>query len=653
MTRLSIVRFILPLAFVVALVGCEEAPVTPPEDDSTRIEYDSSEIEVDALGGNYSMGYTILNGIDGINPVPQVNVSWIKNLRADGSYIYFTVEANPLAEARTTKIDLKYPGVETPVLLTVKQPTVAEQLFTIEITASGVDYATTLITPQDPEMMYVAFGSSVNYMLESGIDSPEALFEDDYNYFATYSEQTDSDLIPFMLVNGFAHKEATSVTWTGMTLGEPFVIYAYGIKPSEDMLDYELATPIYHIIYTPTSEKMPVVEFEMNYQINGPEVTHTISPNGWEGAYYYEYFAEGSNYYYPEELEITDTYIATVMSDWQQFMDVYLNFGYSAEEIVEMACYYDTFTKSETLRASTKYMAQAYAIQIINGVPKVASVPQITYFTTGDVTQSDMTFDIAVENCYVRVADIVVTPSTDDEPYCAYLLPKSYVPEGSDEDVAQWLLSNHSAKQTYGKLTEHLNTLQPETDYSIFVVGVLGGVTTTDLYRRDFRTESEGECLNSVVSIDYGGPYSAAELAKIDPATYADVAMYDEYGYYLMWAEMRTAEPTEDMFYYHYELSEIAALGTDGVVADLLANYPSKSVSVLSGRNDVQFVLCGVAMDYRGNISELWMSDPFSFNLADKRPSEEFLAKFNNRTTSAYKPLAAKSESSLVFYDGE
>lgn len=655
MTRISMIKFLLPLAFVFAIVGCkeEEETIIPPKDTSTRITYDSTEIEVAGLGGDYSMGYTIDNAINGVNPVPQVNVTWIKNLRADDKKIYFTVESNPLAEQRKTMIDLKYPGVDTPVLLSVKQAVVEEQLLSFEITESGIDYAITAITPQDPEMIYVAFGSSVNYMRENGIDSPEALFEDDYNFFSSFAEQTESILVSFMLYNGYAHMGNRSVKWTGMSLGDPFVIYAYGIKPTEDMRDYELATPIYHIIYTPTSDSLSVVEFEMTYQISGPEVTHTISPKSWDGAYYYEYFAEGSDYYYDPELEITDAYIGSVISDWQQFMNIYLNFGYSAEAIIDMACYRGTFTKTDTLLANTNYMAQVYAIDVIDGVPQVVSVPQITYFTTGDVSQSDMTFELAVENCYVRVADVEVIPSTNDEPYSAYIVPTSYVPEGSNDVISQWLLAQLGTKLTYGPLREHLNTLTPETEYSLFVVGVLGGVTTTDLYRYDFRTEAPGECLNSVVSIDYQGPYSAAELADIDPETYAEVAMYDDYGFYLMWAEMNAAEPTPDMFYYHYEPSEIMELGTDGIVADLLAHYPSKKISVLSGRNDVPFVLCGVVMDERGNISDLWMSDPFSFNLADKRPTEEFLAKFNSSSASAYRPLAAAPKGSLVFYDVE
>lgn len=652
MRLLSLVKIILPIALVVAMVGCEEeAPVTPPEDGTTRIEYASTEIEVAALGGDYSMGYVIHNGIDGIKPVPQANVPWIKNMRADESNIYFTVEANPHFEGRSTKIDLKYPGVDVPVLLTVSQAAVEEQMFTIELVEKGVSTCTTKIVPQDAEMIYVAYGSSVDYMYEMGIETPEALFEDDFNYFNAFAEKYESVLVPFMLANNFAHKGQKSVTWAGLSIGNPFVIYVYGITPSEDNTSYEIATPIYHIIVTPTSEDMLHIDFEMSYEINGAEVKHTVKPVNWTGAYYYEYFPEGSNYYYPEELEVTDTYIGSVISDWQQFMDVYLDFGYSGGAIMDMACSRGTYTKSEVLLANTKYMAQAYAIELVNGVPEVVSVPQITYFTTGDVPQSNMTFDIAVENCYVRVADIVVTPSTDDEPYCAYLLPKEYVPEGSNEDIADWLLANLNSKLTYGTLREHVNTLSPETEYSLMVVGMFGGITTTELYRYDFTTEAAGEALNSVVRVDIGGPYSAAELAEVDPETFADVAMYDDYGYYIMWAEMITQEPTIDMFFHHYELSKIAELGNEGIVADLLAKYPSKSVTMLSGRNDIQFVMCGVAMDSRGNVSDLWMSDPFSFNLADKRPREEFLAKFNSAAPSAYKPLAAKSKSSLVFYD--
>ncbi len=628
MTHQSAFYFIAIAMATLFMVACTESPVSEPEQDEASLRFDQESIEVDPLGGEYSVYYTLTNGIANINPVPQVNVSWIKDLRADDQMIYFTVEPNTTASMRSTKIDLKYPGIEIPILLTVNQPIPAEAMFSIDVTNLSTTGCATIIVPKEPEMYYIAFGASVSYLRDEGIETAEQLFMDDYTYFKSLIEQYDNvNFGQFLIYNRYAHQGTSEPIFSGLSLNESFVIYVYGIEFTEDTSDYSLATPIYHVIVTPTSDDMPEVKFTMTYDIDGPEVTHHVTPIDYDGAYYYEYFPEGNQYFYPEEQEITEAYVASVISDWNMFADIYLNFGYSAEQFMAMACRKGTFTKSETLIANTRYMAQAYAIENVDGKPLVVSKPQITYFTTGDVNASDMTIDINIENVYARVADVTITPSSDDESYCVFLSPTSIIDDQSD--IIDGILANNKVSPIVGTYTEHLNSLSPETEYSILAFGYHGGKATTELFRLDFTTTAAGTCENSVQTINIGAPYSAAELAEIDPDTYGTVAMYDEYGYYLMWAELIPEKPTQDIFFHHYELVDIQELGTSGIINDLL-RYPSRPIQTLSWRNDVQFIMCGIVMDYKGDVSELWMGNPFSFNLANKRPREEFLEKIHS-----------------------
>ena len=638
--------YLIAAALITLLAGaCTDRSVPEPTpQEGVSLSFDQSEIEVDALGGEYSVYYTLTNGIDNINPVPQVNVSWIKDLRADDEMIYFTVEPNASAAARSTKIDLKYPGVEIPVLLTVNQPLPSEALFMINVKDMSISDCETIIIPKDPEMYYIAYGASVSYMRQEGIETAEQLFEDDYTYFKAIADQYGANLGQFLIYNNMAHQDTRELTFTGLSLNESFVIYVYGIEFTDDTKDYSLATPIYHVIVTPSMEDMMEVKFSMEYDINGPEVTHRITPIDWDGEFYYEYFAEGNQYFYPEEEEITDAYVASVISDWDMFVDIYMDFGYTASQFMDMACKSGTYEQSVTLLADTRYMAQAYAIEEVGGRPQVVSVPHITYFTTGNVDSSDMTIDIAIENVYARVGDISIIPSSQEEGYCVFIGTQDVIP--TEGDIIEWILSKYSVSPIVGTYTEHMNSLIPETDYSILAFGYYGGKATTGLFRVDFTTTAAGTCENSVKQINVGAPYSAAELAEIDPETYAHVAMYDENGYYLMWAELIPENATPDLFYRQYDLTSVQQLGTDGIIADLL-RYPSKPVQTLSFRNDLPFVICGVVMDQEGDISELMISEPYSFNLADKRPSEEFLAKIHSYDSYA-RTLSAKRESLVI-----
>ena len=77
-----------------------------------------------------------------------------------------------------------------------------------------------------------------------------------------------------------------------------------------------------------------------------------------------------------------------------------------------------------------------------------------------------------------------------------------------------------------------------------------------------------------------------------------------------------------------------------------ILSYPSTQIATLTARSGVEFTMCGVTMDYRGNYSEMWKSEPFmyEYNEATKRPIEEFIAKFNTPNTSGKMLLVAPGE---------
>jgi hypothetical protein len=50
--------------------------------------------------------------------------------------------------------------------------------------------------------------------------------------------------------------------------------------------------------------------------------------------------------------------------------------------------------------------------------------------------------------------------------------------------------------------------------------------------------------------------------------------------------------------------------------------------------------MCAVTMDYRGNFSDMWMSEPFMFNYNEqtKLPLEEIISKIFGSSTQSAKP---------------
>lgn len=636
-------RNILHLFYVSALVvaglfaGCAEdpvGPVPPPDVQQPEVVVDQSEITIDNKGGEYTVSYTVKNPIEGVNPLAVTEAQWIVSLETTDGELRFTAAANTTDQSREAIIELRYPTSETTPTIKVLQGGVSSEYFNFWITDIEANTCISHVEPSDKQMTYVVFMSEVSYLVDMGIETAEALFEDDKSYFQSLADSIDSTLATMMMANGIAHVGDAHIRWTGMTPGSDCAVYVYGVRFNDDGTDYELITPITYEVVTPKTAEMQDITFTIEHTIDGPMVTHRITPDNWQGAFFYEYFPEGSPYYYPDTEPVTDDYTASVRSDWMELVSAYLGMGYSAESLLYDFCYFDSTELNSDLVAETKYMAQAYAIDIVDGLPQVVSKPTLKYFTTGIVEPSDMTFDYAVENVYVRVADVRITPSNSTDPYIVVVTTTADVPEGSDEEITSWALSTFSLSSYLGQIESHLYTLSPETGYTLLIFGYKGGVVTTPLTRYDFTTEAAGECTNSVVGIRYDGPYSPRELAAYDPENYSQVAMYEDYGYYVFWSQIVAEEPTRDMFHHHFSPQD--AMYGQEYIAEKLINYAPLETQALTGSSGSTYILCGMVMDERGNLSKVWMSDPFSYDLkSEKRPLEELIEVLTSGTTRA------------------
>jgi hypothetical protein len=104
--------------------------------------------------------------------------------------------------------------------------------------------------------------------------------------------------------------------------------------------------------------------------------------------------------------------------------------------------------------------------------------------------------------------------------------------------------------------------------------------------------------------------------------------MFETMGWYAMWSEIFTAEPTVDMFYYIYSAQEFMMAGEDAVFADLVS-YVSPKVQLLTAESGELYLMCAVIMDYKGNYSPMWTSEPFMYDYSAEtmRPLEELIDK--------------------------
>ncbi len=605
-------------------------------DTTTSVVFSDLEnltVELDSKGGEVVLTYVINNGIEGIDIVAATDVDWISDIMVNNGTLTFKVAKNMEAKARDSKIRVTYPNADS-ISIMVKQAQFDAITFELEVTSSTSTSCTTLITPSNEEYAYIAYMAEVDYFLMANITTAEELFEDDYNYYMDFAQQWEAPLLKeFFLMNYIAYQGEYSIDWTGMVPGKEYVLYVYAIEFNEENNDYWLASPVTYKMVTLQSEELTDVNFDVNVEINGPNATYNITPKNWDGYYYLTVYEEGDYMY--RNTPADDSYAELVSSVWLNMMSELMASGYAADQIISLMCLQGPEEYSEVLKGNTNYAMAIYAVDMVDGLPQVVSKPQIKNFTTEEIGASYMTLDIKVENKYVRVADVTVTPSTN-EYYTVAIVPFSEVPESSNSEIIDWLNDNFAMDSYHGEIFSHLNTLQPETAYSILAYGYYGGVVTTDLFRYDFTTDAESECENGVVRVDYNGPYSLAELEAYDPDYFYNYGMFETMGWYAMWSEISTEQPTQDMFYCIYSAQEVSVYGEEAVFADLVS-YPCSKTQLLTGENGKLYVMCAVCMDYRGNYSEMWMSEPFMYNYdaSTKRPLEELLDKLYGTQSAA------------------
>ena len=621
------------IVLAVASWSCKPSDIDDVVDTSTSVKFDKESVEVGYEECDVTLSYTINNGIEGIDIVAATEAEWISNLKANNGTLTFTVARNNEDKARETRLRVTYPNAEA-VSVLVKQAEFDAITFELEVTASTSTSCSTLIKPSTDAYAYIAYMSEVDYFLGAGITTAEELFQDDYNYFMSFAEQVNAPyLYEFFLMNYLAYEGEQTIEWTGMMPGKEYVLYVYAIEFNEANNDYWMASPVTYKMVTLEGEALTEVKFDVDVAISGPNASYKINPVDYDGKYYLTVYEEGDYMY--RNTPADDAYAELVSSVWLDMMAQLMASGYAPNQLIELMCLQGYEEYSELLKGSTNYAMVIYAVEMIDGLPQVASKPQVVNFATEEVGASSMTIDIKVENKYVRVADIIITPSTN-EPYTVAIVAKNEVPDKSNEEIIEWCNKSFYMESYQGAINSHINSFKPETEYSILAYGYYGDVVTTDLFRLDFTTDAVSECENSVVRVDFNGPYSLMELEAYDPDYFYNYGMFETMGWYAMWSEIITEKPTQDLFYCIYSAQEVAVYGEAAVFEDLVT-YPCDNTQILTGENGKLYVMCAVAMDYRGNYSEMWMSEPFMYNYdsSTKRPLEELIEKVFGAKSSA------------------
>lgn len=631
---------LMTLVATTIAVGCTESQTDEKKNTELSVTLEKNTLEIDGNGGVYSIGYTIENGINGIDIVAEADVEWISNIKTAESRLYFTCEKNFTSNEREATLAVRYPNYSTQIIR-ITQMSSDALTFEMEVCDIKTTSCSTKLYPSNKQTPYIVYMAEVDYLISAGVDDENSLFEDDYSYFTSLAEEYGaSNLKEFMKTYEIYYTGDSYIGWTSMIPDREYVIYAYAIEFNEDGTDYALASAVtYEKVVLPT-HIFTDIEFDVTITVDGPKATYEFEPVNWDGKYFIDIYAEGEYMYRPEGTTPDDDYCKQVANNWISLIQMYMQSGYSAETLLELMCLQGPDSYSEILEADTNYCMVFYGIELVDGLPQVTTKPYFAHFRTEEVKASDLTIDISVENCYVRVADICIAPSNDMEQYVATFITTNSIPAEvtTNEDIINWLLGFNLSSNTYrGTIETTLVSLEPDTEYTALAFGYYGGVVTTDLFRYDFKTEPEGECENDVIGVNITGPYSLLALETAMPDEFYQYGMFESMGWYAMCASIETENPNGYVFMNTYTAEELVTSNMDYIKAEVV-QYTSPRNCLFVGENDKLYVMCAVTMDYRGNYSDMWISDPFSFSFNNGTlPVEELLEKlgYTSATQSA------------------
>ena len=620
---------------MVALVACDikDLPTGGEPVGEPVITLALAEVEAAAEGGNYSVNYSVANSVESAMLTVVEDVEWITDVNIEADKISFTVVANSSKDERVATISVEYPEAEAKSF-DVKQLGVAEA-FVVDVQEVHASSAITQVTPNDSEMFYIMYLEEVSYFQNGGITTPEQLWEDDFTAFEKNAAGNNMNLKEYMQGVKVLFQGTQRIKWNSVLPGIKSVLYVYGVQFSEDGASYEPVTDVAWAVIEPEYAPLQEVNFDLSVEVDGANVELSVKPENWDGYYLVKIVDGNDELYLGNDATITDEFMKSISDEWLATCSSNLRAGHSIDDILETIAFKGEELIATELTSYTLYTALAFPIAEYDGYYQVVGKPSYINFSTEEVQQSDLDINIEVTNCYVRVADLKITPSNPEESYMLLISPTEYLPADYDDEVLLDMVLGEFYYYAYnfkGEITTHLNTLYPNKEYIVVAFGYSGGVVTTEVCTKIFKTEPEGECLLEVTDVVISGPYRPGDLYNYNPDLYSGFKpMYNpESTVGVIAMEVKTSEPTTDIFTYACTKMDYDWGGYDTTFYDLLIDTcPPVALSTIY-YDYMPYIVCAAAFDYKGNVTPMWVSEPVNWTSANIRPIEELIEKLES-----------------------
>ena len=259
----------------------EVEPVIP------ALELEKNSLSVSDNGGNFSIPYSIRNGIEGVLPTLSVagEVDWVSGFEVDEHAVAFDVARNKSEKERACKVSVSYPGLEAGIDITLTQSGAVDREVMLELKHVDATSITVDVVPSDKNMTYFLMLEQAQTLIDYGMTTDELIYESDVRWIKKSLE------VGVPIEDLVSVGDQIGLTYRGCLPETEYVLYAYGL----DITDYSMLTDLVKINITTGEIELVDVGFDMQTHVEGSTLTVDVTPQaGYDGLYYVDAYEKPS-----------------------------------------------------------------------------------------------------------------------------------------------------------------------------------------------------------------------------------------------------------------------------------------------------------------------------------------------------------------------
>ena len=605
---------ICTLITISLFAGCkkDEPDVVP---GGSEVSFLQNPVEVTAEGGYFEVGYTLKNPVAGAKlQLSGEDYAWVKNITVSDNIISFDVDESYENKARTCRLEFIYPGIDPNPALIVKQSEGKEHSIELALVLATATNITLDVTPKDKNMPYLFFLANAEQFRENGLmENDEALWASDMKTFESYANAMGAHVSD--AAKTYMHEgDLKSHVIKGVAANTEYVAYAYGF----DINTMQPTTEISRLVVKTAAVTEYQLNFDFNVEIDGPKVSIDVTPQEYDGYFYYGVFQAKD---VPPGTS-PDVLCALCEAEWEKAKSKYLSFFEEPEQALhyifnELACQNTVHVETE-LNANTEFVLWAFGM---SDMALLNTVPDTYYFKTGGVESSDNKFTLSIDNIYPRKATVI---TTNDDPYIATLVPAARFSGFSESQIIEYIVDNFNLNYINGSMSDVATRLRPDTEYELIVFGCQVGVPTTKLQRIKFTTLPKVYA-SLHFSLNVGDFYNGTEVAALDP-NYTSLA-----GSAIIHITANASEEAANIYFSALFPDEFEKYDYEEIIEGLTAQGPSNKEGMYPIAFNNSYIFFGVAEDADGNFTQVYTSDIIAITHDQCKPAKEFFEKNGNK----------------------